>query len=148
MEISAGFAIICNNKILLTHPVKANKKKMWGIAKGKIEKNENIKTAAIRETKEEIGIDLSKLLKGLVLTWYEINYTSKTHGVYKKLLYSVLKIENLSVIGLSSEQIEHKKLQKSEVDYAKFYTYDEAKQIIFWRQNVILKWLTKKEISW
>lgn len=143
MEYSAGFAIICDNKILLTHPKQCkNINKMWGIPKGKIEKDEDLKQAAIRETKEEIGLDLSHLLEGHVLTWYEIKYSSKTKGVYKKLFYSVIKVESLSYLGIHDTVLDDKQLSEREIDSARFFSLDEASNITFWRQKTILKWLS------
>jgi 8-oxo-dGTP pyrophosphatase MutT (NUDIX family) len=141
MELSAGFVIVCDDKILLTHPTLSKTKNSWGIPKGKIENGEDLKQAALRETNEEIGIDLTVLLKGHVLTWYVINYTNKSKGLYKKLYYSVIKVESLEYLNLSSDIMEHNKLSIREIDKAQFFTKEEANKIIFWRQKNILKWI-------
>ena len=55
----AGVCIIYDNKILLVHPTNASwQKRTLGIPKGKVEKGEDVLTGAIRELKEETGIEL------------------------------------------------------------------------------------------
>ena len=56
MQISAGLLILHNNKILLIHPTNAPWYGTYSIPKGKLEKDETIIQAAIRETEEEIEI--------------------------------------------------------------------------------------------
>nr|HPI82233.1 NUDIX hydrolase [Candidatus Paceibacterota bacterium] len=58
IQLSAGLAIIQNGSILLGHPTG---QKWWGtfsIPKGQVEKGEDLLEAAIRETREEIGINI------------------------------------------------------------------------------------------
>lgn len=55
----------------------------WGIPGGKVEKNETPLQAAIRETKEETGFDLSnQLIETLKTVYVEIN--EKNHFVYHR----------------------------------------------------------------
>ena len=65
MKISSGILFWrLNNKspeILLVHPSgDYNKHASWSIPKGLVENNESITDAAIRETKEEIGINVTE----------------------------------------------------------------------------------------
>ena len=55
-EKSAGCIIIDNDKVLLVQQSSGN----WGFPKGHLEKGESETEAAIRETKEEIGINIFK----------------------------------------------------------------------------------------
>lgn len=139
MENSCGFVIIWNNKILLSHP-KRSPKNMWGVAKGKIEEGESYLDCARRETLEEIGLDIPLTLITEEI-WKTIVYKNIKNKSYKKVHYLVIRIEKLSDIGMSSEIIDKEKLSELEIDEARFMTYEEAKDIIFWRQNEILNFL-------
>jgi len=54
----------------------------WDIPKGKVEKNEGIKEAAVREVEEECGIEVSKLGKKICRTYH--SYISREEVVLKK----------------------------------------------------------------
>ena len=51
--------IVCNDEILLIHPTNANWVVSYQIPKGMIEDFESPLDTAIRETKEEIGLDFT-----------------------------------------------------------------------------------------
>lgn len=140
---SAGIAIIYDNKILLAHPTGQNDK-MWGIPKGKIEEGESYLETAIRETKEEIGVQINPMLL-FRKDFNTILYRNRnTKVVYKELYYYVLEIDSLDEIGLSSEKIDESQLDKREIDEAYFMTYNEAKKKVFWRFKEIIKHLKKE----
>ncbi len=143
MEISAGLLIIFGNKVLLAKPSKGTKN-MWGIPKGKVEDGEQLIEAAIRETKEEIGIDipLNKIIKDA----YTISYRNKkTRKQYKKVIYYVCEVSELSELGLETEKIPKGQLQPREISKARFFTVEEAEDKIFWRQKEILNFI--KEVK-
>lgn len=143
MELSAGLLIIFNNKVLLAKPTKGTKN-MWGIPKGKVEKGEDHISTARRETKEEIGIDVD--IKNIDPTPHIINYTNKkTKQNYKRVIYYVCKITNISDIGLESEKIPNEQLQKREISKAKFFTVEEALDKVFWRQKEVLDYIQSVE---
>ncbi|MGU9938350.1 NUDIX domain-containing protein [Empedobacter brevis] len=52
---TAGLLVIKNNKLLLTF---SGNKKAWYLPGGKIDQDENSKSALIREIKEELDVDL------------------------------------------------------------------------------------------
>ena len=52
------------NKILMVQENKVGKKGKWNMPAGKLDNNESVIEAAIRETKEETGIDVD--VKGLI----------------------------------------------------------------------------------
>lgn len=54
----------------------------WDLPKGKIEKNERIKEAAVREVEEECGIKVARLDEMLTKTWHA--YINKGEVVLKK----------------------------------------------------------------
>lgn len=129
---SAGLAVILNKKILLVKPKYVTKNNLFSIPKGIIEKNESYIDAAIRETKEETGINISLDLidtKNL----YKIYYINRGK-ITKKLFYYFANISSLNV----SEILPLSQIQLKEIQYAAFFSKDEAKSIIFWRQNPIL----------
>lgn len=57
MKIVVGGIIKKDNKILLIQEAKESCYGMWNIPAGKLEKNEFIKDGALREIKEETGLD-------------------------------------------------------------------------------------------
>ena len=62
--IAAEVYIKKDNKILMVQENKESKKGKWNMPAGKLDNNESIIDAAIRETKEETGIDIN--IKGLI----------------------------------------------------------------------------------
>jgi ADP-ribose pyrophosphatase YjhB (NUDIX family) len=133
MEISAGFVIIQDNKILLAHPTGSKWFGTYSIPKGKVEENETILEAAIRETKEELGIEVD----GSELTENDkryINYIDKDGETYKRVYYYV--VEPIDLI-----RVDNTNLQKKEVDWAGFLTKEEAEKRIFGRFKSLLDYL-------
>lgn len=142
---SAGIAFVYKNKLLLAHPTGQNDK-MWGIPKGKIEKDETYLQAAIRETYEELGIHVNPMLL-FKKDFYTILYRNRNSNViYKELYYFVLKIESLDEIGLNDEIVDENQLQLREIDKAYFMDYHKAKSKIFWRFKEMLELIKPKEI--
>ena len=135
MTESAGLLIIYKNKMLLAHPVKKRLKYgTYTIPKGKLEEGETHLEAAIRETKEEIGIDIDVNL--IDKTPHIINYTDEDGVIYKKLTYFL-------VYPKERIRISKKKLGKNEVDWAGFIDKSEAMMRIFWRFEEMLHYLEK-----
>ena len=92
ITISSGIVLIYNNRILLCHPTNSKWIKTYSIPKGKKEKNnETLLETAIRETKEETGIDLNKFKETIKLRHYQrpwsglIKYKDKKIKPIKKL---------------------------------------------------------------
>jgi len=135
MKNSAGLVIIKDNKILLGHPTNNPWTNTYSFPKGNVETGESHIDAAIRETKEEVGISISKDIINTVEN--VIVYTNKTGKNFKKVYYFVvyLKDENISDI------IPKENLQIEEVDWAGFLTKEEAETRIFWRFKPILELL-------
>ena len=134
---SAGLAIIYDNKILLAHTTSRGWYGSYGIPKGGIDDGESKLDAAIRETKEEVGITIPKKL---------IDKTEHTFlvGNNKVVYYYIVQISELSQIGLKDLKIPKKQLQIEEVDWAGFSTYNEATKMIMKSQEVLIDNLYKR----
>ena len=135
MEISAGLVIIQQNKILLAHPTNAPWYGTYTIPKGKIEGYENPIEAAIRETYEEVGIEINIDDIKDKKKPYIIEYKNHLGNVYKILYYYVAKPKTEIVI-------DNDKLQKREVNWAGFCDKDESLSRIFWRFEEMLKFIS------
>lgn len=129
---SAGLLIIQNNKILLAHPTNAPWYGSYTIPKGKVEKNETYIQTAIRETKEEVGIEIN--ISDVDNTINFIDYTDENNKVYKRVFYFLVKLDK-------NIEIDKNKIDKNEVDWAGFIDKDEALSRIFWRFEEMLKYL-------
>lgn len=134
MEISAGLLIIKNNKILLAHPTKAPWYGTYTIPKGKVEKDESYIEAALRETKEEIGIEIKEEDIKNINKPKTIKYTNEKGEVYKILKYFIVE---------PSEEIkiDKSKLDKNEVNWAGFLDIHDSMCRIFWRYEEMLKYI-------
>ena len=131
MKISAGLLLIKNNKILLGHPTNNKWFDTFTIPKGKVEKDESILDAAIRETSEEVGILIDRTLIN-ENEQYLIEYKKENGNVYKQIYYYIVYVNGYDEV-LSTEQ-----LQLKEIDYAAFYTKEDAENKIFWRLKTLL----------
>lgn len=137
IEKSAGLVVFYNNNILLVHPTNAPWKGTYSIPKGQIEEGETTLQAAIRETKEEIGVGFSPdMVKSEIPG--EINYKNKKEKTYKKVFWFVIKIDDVELIKHIYPVVPKDFLQPDEVDWAGFVDLDEAKWRIFKRFLPIL----------
>jgi ADP-ribose pyrophosphatase YjhB (NUDIX family) len=133
MKKSAGLVIIQNNKILLGHPTGSPWYGTYSIPKGEMEEHESALETAIRETAEELGVEISfsevnQSSEGV------IDYTDTNGEIYKKVFYYVTHPVVPIVIDKS-------KLQTAEIDWAGFLTKEEAGKRIFGRFKPLLKYL-------
>ena len=134
-KTSAGLAIIYDNKILLAHTTSRGWFGSYGIPKGGIEKGESKLDAAIRETKEEVGISIPKNL--IDKTEHTFTVSTKKYG-NKIVYYYIVQISDLSQIGLKDLKVPKKQLQLKEVDWAGFLDYREAAKRIMKSQAVLI----------
>ena len=132
VEVSAGLLIIADNRILLAHPTNAKWKGTYSIPKGRLDKGERPIETAIRETSEEVGlvIDPSQVSDEDGI----IEYTDNKGRVYKRVVYFVVYLDEMP-------DMKKRKLQKDEVDHAKFFKKSDAKDVIFWRFKPLLSYL-------
>lgn len=134
-QYSAGLVIIYDNKILLGHTTGRKWYGSYSIPKGMIELGESALDAAIRETREEVGISISKNL----IDKHEHTFTLTSRKGYTKIVsYYIVKINNLSQIGLNELKVPKTQLQIKEIDWAGFLDYNEAKKRIMSSQQTVL----------
>ena len=138
---SAGLAIIYDNKILLAHTTSRGWYGSYGIPKGGIDDGESKLDAAIRETKEEVGINIPKNL--IDKTEHTFTVSTKKYG-NKIVYYYVVQISNLSQIGLKDLKVPKKQLQLEEVDWAGFLDYRESTKRIMKSQVVLINNMVSK----
>lgn len=117
MKVSAGIAILWQDKILLAHAKSSPWYRSYTPPKGGVEEGEEDIDAAVREFKEEVGITVDKKdLKSPIV----VPYIDKGGKTYKKVILFPLRIEELSEIGLKEEKVPLSQLQLEEIDEARF----------------------------
>lgn len=149
-KTSAGLAIIYDNKVLLAHTTNRGWYGSYGIPKGGIEDGESKLDAAIRETQEEVGIKVPRKL--IDTTEHTFTLTTRKYKYTKIVYYYIVKIDDLSQIGLKDLRIPKKQLQVEEVDWAGFIDYKEAMKRVMKSQlpvinNLVGKGLLEKELN-
>lgn len=130
MEISVGLVIIQDNKILLGHPTGSKWYGTYSIPKGNVEVGENHLQTAIRETREEFGIEISEDEINLDDSGY-INYTNNGE-TYKRVYFFIVEPKDKIILDPT---------KFNEIDWAGFLTKEEAQKRIFWRFKPLLQYL-------
>jgi ADP-ribose pyrophosphatase YjhB (NUDIX family) len=137
MKIAAGIILLYNNKVLLCHPTNAPYTNSFSFPKGGMEDGEDLIEAALRECKEEVGININKTD---ISTNYVVNYFNKKQtNITKQVTLFLVTIKTLNDINLTSEVIPANQLQQKEIDWAGFLTKSECKSKIFWRFEAVLE---------
>lgn len=130
LELSAGLAIIQNGTILLGHPKGQKWYGTYSIPKGHVEEGEDLLEAAIRETREEVGLTIDP--EDILFSEPNfIDYKDKSGNVFKRVYYFIVKPK--SIIKQSAIHPD-----KKEIDWAGFILKDTAINRIFWRLKPIL----------
>jgi len=124
---SAGLAIIYDKKILLLQASERNFGKSYGLPKGKLEDGETNLEAAIRETQEECGVNVPMNMIDRKEHYY--SFISRQHKFKKTVTYFIVKVDNLSQIGLNSIIIPKDQLQIEEVQNGMFFDYEECLEV-------------------
>ena len=146
MKESAGIVIrLRKSKLLLCRPTNKDLRlksgtinKLWGPPKGGIDSGETALDAAIRETREEIGLKIDKSEIKNSNKPITINYSNKNGSVYKKVYLFLVDIDSTSQLGLPTEEVPNSMLQVEEIDKAYFMNKTEANDKIFHRFKPLL----------
>jgi len=107
----------------------------WDFVKGKIENNESLEQAAIRETKEETGIIDIEFIKGFK---EKIEYSFKFNGdiVQKEVIFFLAKT-NTKQVKISDEHLDYVWLDFNNA--LNKITYENAKNILKKSKNYLEK---------
>jgi ADP-ribose pyrophosphatase YjhB (NUDIX family) len=130
LELSSGLAIIQRGAILLAHPKGQKWYGTYSIPKGHVEEGEDLLEAAIRETREEIGLTIDPE-DVLFPEPHFIDYKDKSGQLYKRVYYFIVN---------PSDPIKQSAINpdNSEIDWAGFILKDAAEARIFWRLKPVL----------
>jgi len=82
LRLAAGVIILKNDHILLVH-----EKNHWSLPKGKREKNETMQQTAIREAKEETGLDVE-----LISTAFVSEFVKDNNRHYLQVYYEATPV--------------------------------------------------------
>ena len=128
MEESAGCIIIKHFNgvphILLAHATGNWRTKLMGFPKGHIDEGESLEKAAIRETKEEVGIVPD------IINYIGFVKTKKGKKVHAYLAF----VESGKLNGKKATE-----LHKEEIDYAKFFPLKDAEQLVYDYQRPLIQ---------
>lgn len=139
---SAGLAIVYQGKLLVCHTTGRKLNGGWGIPKGGIEKGESEIEAAIRETREEVGVKVKRKL--IDPTPHTFIVTSRKHKYNKIVTYFIVNIDSLSQIGLKNEFLNPSQLQLTEVDAAQFISLSQLREMMMVSQQPVISHLTNQ----
>lgn len=106
-EKSCGCIIIKNRKVLLVYEKNRN---FWGFPKGHMEEGENEIQTALREVKEEVGLEVEIDEQKR----YTLNYIIRD------------EIDKTTVLYIATPKSEEIIMQESEIENTKWCDFDEA----------------------
>ena len=126
MEKSCGVVLLNSNKVLLLQHPDTTTSGHWDFPKGHVEKGEDEVQTALRELKEETGIDNVKIIDDFN---HPISYNLLRNGdtILKEVVF-FLGITNQEKVSISSEHQNFAWLQY-ESAYERL-TYDNAKKTL------------------
>lgn len=125
-ETSSGGVIIFGNTILLLKKFNGD----WVLPKGRVEKDETIRQAALREVLEESSVK-AEIVQYIGMVYYKYKNLKKDEMVYKTVHWYVMKTNSMNCNPQKSEGF---------VD-AKFVYIDKAKDLLRYEdeRNIVLK---------
>ncbi len=130
-EKSCGCIVLKNDKVLLIGAKDDKGKLFWSFPKGHQETNETDTETAIRETKEETGLDVEISDKSPIKTGHFVH----NNTVYKNILLFIAKPLNYE---LKPQEEEVEQVEWAQIDEAgKYFTdyYSEAWSELLKRLN-------------
>ncbi len=115
-EFSAGGVVYRRNDESKLEILLIRVKNRWSFPKGNIEKGEPKDKAALREVKEETGVDAEIIeYLGEVDYWYSMGLTR----IHKFVYYYLMKYTGGDIVP-----------QKEEIDEAKFIPFEEVENLL------------------
>lgn len=151
MKISCGIVPyrIVNKKleVFLVHPggpfFKNKTKGFWGISKGEIEKGEEYIDCALREFKEETGVDLYSRKHELKPLGSIVQKNNKmVYGWAIEYIADIIPVSNTITINLG-----FKKFEVPEIDQGKFFSIDDALVVIREEQRELILSVSNQSID-
>ena len=110
-EKSCGCIIINDNKVLLVYEKRGN---FWGFPKGHVEKGETEIETALREVKEEVGLDVKINENKRYVLNYQINN----------------EIDKTTILYLAKPLNTIVSMQETEIESYKWCSFDEAINVL------------------
>ncbi len=125
-EVSAGGIVFFKNNILMLRKFNGD----WVLPKGRVEKDETIKDAAIREVYEESKAKVN-VIKYLGKIYYEFNRTSYKEKikVNKEVYWYLMMARNMNCTAQKNEGFKEAKFLPFERSL-KIARYDDERKII------------------
>ncbi|OFX26375.1 MAG: hypothetical protein A2033_05340 [Bacteroidetes bacterium GWA2_31_9] len=126
-QIDAAGGLVKNNNNQILAIFRNNK---WDLPKGKVEKGEDIKHAAIREVCEECGISEVKIIESLTPTFHI--YKLNGEWILKKTYWFEMKYEKEETLKPQTEEniTEVKWFDKQEIDIILQNTYSSIIEVM------------------
>jgi len=130
-EVSSGIIVYYNRKdpefLILKYGESAGEKGgHWDLCKGHVEPDEELEETALRETKEETGLDIE--LHDGFFEEISYNFTNKRKDLVSKKVYFFVGESKTKDIRLSHEHTGFKWLRYD--DAIKQVTFDSAKKLL------------------
>lgn len=123
MDAAGGIVINKDNDILLML-----RRNIWDLPKGKIEKNEDIESAAKREVEEETGVIVEEIIAPLCVTYH--TYKIKEKRILKKTYWFAMKYKQGELMPQVEEDIQEIVWLKPEEALAKNKIFENIKEVI------------------
>jgi len=138
--VTSGILFIYKNKILLVHPINRKWNSSFSYPKGRVDNNESIISAAVRETEEEIGVKIpNKILLNKNL-YRIVNKDIDTNSI-KIDYYFIVRLDNkmFSKYFKNNIILKKKNLQKDEINWGGFISLKDSRYKIKNRLKSVLK---------
>jgi ADP-ribose pyrophosphatase YjhB (NUDIX family) len=125
IQAGGGFVLSPANKILMIF-----RKGKWDLPKGKLDEGENIMECAVREVKEETGIQKVKAGKLLGLTYH--SYKENGRHILKESHWYIMKSGKEEALSPQTEEdiSECKWIKPEEVELFKPNAYDSIRDVL------------------